>query len=281
MILDTEGGEPALDKITLNDAEGTRVLPTEKDFRELLQNDTFEVGPSDQISITYEDESPFNPSNRIHESYMSANYYNANLAPVFAQFTELPNGQTKESYGTLRRFDAGDPIRVSVTDFDADITPEIDQISFNVRTSSGEVISLTAPETEENSGVFIGSFFPVDGDPQREVEIRLQSGDDVIISYLDQENTDPGIPWQREALLEQTFWADPQFRVYNSYPERLTSEEIAAREAALASGDLNRTKIQPAKNKASIFLSSIAWSSTDQKNHCRSIPCRKSQANIT
>ena len=233
VMLDSKGGEPAINAITMNDAAGERVLPTEKDYREFRQNDILEVGPSDRISITYEDGSPFNPSNDVHEAFMSANYFNASVSPVFAQFVPQPNGTTKEMFGTLRRFDAGDPIRVNITDFDADISADVDQISYTVRTSSGEEISLTAPETSENSGVFIGSFFPVDGDPARPEEIRLRSGDDVLINYRDEENTDPGIPWVREAILEQTFWADPQMRVFSSFPERLTDEEIAAYEASL------------------------------------------------
>ena len=198
-MLDYEGGVPAISKIELNDAAGERVLPTAKGYQELQKNDILEVGPNDKITITYEDGAPYNPNNSLHEAYMSADYYNGNVTPVIAVFEDMADGRTQEKYATLRRFDVGDPIRVSITDFDADISPEMDSVAFKLRASSGHEIELTAPETDANSGNFVGSFFPVSGEPGRDSELRIEPGDDVIITYRDNENTDPGIPWDREA----------------------------------------------------------------------------------
>ena len=63
--------------------------------------------------------------------------------------------------------------------------------------------------------MFLGVVFPVAGDPNRPSELKVTPGDDVILSYMDMENVNPGIPWKREVAVEQVRYTDPQVRVYN------------------------------------------------------------------
>jgi tetratricopeptide (TPR) repeat protein len=226
-MLDYEGGAPAISKIDLGDADGEKVLPMDKDFDELRRNQILEVGPGDRISVSYADPTPFSPASDQHEAYLSANFNNASLTPSFAIFKE-DGKQVSESYASLRRFEIGDAVRVVITDYDADISAEVDSVSFTVTTSSGQKLELTAPETEEHSGTFVGTFFPVEGDPGRESELKVEVGDDVVVTYRDQENTDPGIPWDRQAIVEQVVWSDPEVRVFSTKTEELPEDEQAA-----------------------------------------------------
>ena len=63
--------------------------------------------------------------------------------------------------------------------------------------------------------VFQAVLIPVAGDPKRPSELKIKPGDDVILSYMDQENINPGIPWKREFSVEQVWYTTPQLRVYD------------------------------------------------------------------
>lgn len=63
--------------------------------------------------------------------------------------------------------------------------------------------------------VFQAVLIPVAGDPNRPSELKIKPGDDVILSYMDQENINPGIPWKREFSVEQVWYTQPQLRVYD------------------------------------------------------------------
>ena len=84
-------------------------------------------------------------------------------------------------------------------------------------------------ETEAHSGIFIGKVFPVSGTPQRPSEVQVGPSDDLILSYLDKENTDPGIPWNRVYAVEQTSDAVPELRIYDVTSRPLTEEEMKER----------------------------------------------------
>lgn len=231
-MLDYEGGAPSIRKIQLGDEEGERVLPMDRDFDELRRNQILEVGPGDRISLSYTDPTPFSSQNDQHEAYLSANFYNASLTPAFSQYRESGSTVT-ESYAPLRRFEIGDTVRVRIQDYDADVSSEIDVLRYRVTTSAGVELELEAPETEPHSGVFVGTVFPVSGAPQRDSELTIAAGDDVVVTYRDNENTDPGIPWDRSELIEQVVWTEPEMRVMSSHTEELPEDERLARLAQL------------------------------------------------
>jgi hypothetical protein len=76
-------------------------------------------------------------------------------------------------------------------------------------------VNVEALETDAHSGIFIGTLFPVAGEPQRPTEVKVAQGEDLLVKYADQENTDPGIPWERTSLVEQTGGDESSLRVYD------------------------------------------------------------------
>jgi TolA-binding protein len=72
--------------------------------------------------------------------------------------------------------------------------------------------------------------FPVAGEPGRPTEITVKASDDLHIAYLDRENTDPGIPWERIGLVEQAGSEGPELRVYDVASRQLDDKELAALE---------------------------------------------------
>ena len=227
-FMDVEGGIPAVKKIRASDMGGNVILPLAEDFDVLRRNEILEIGADDRVTINYQDPTPFDDNNTVHEAFMQASYHNASLFPAFPVAGE----NNSVSLAQVRRFEAGDPVRVLITDFDRDTSAEPDVVNYQVRTSSGATADLEAIENANHSGVFVGAFFPVDGEPSRASELKVLDGDDIQIIYRDDENTDPGIPWPREALLERVVWRDPVLRVASTISEKLPPEEIAAAVAA-------------------------------------------------
>ncbi|MDA1141766.1 MAG: hypothetical protein O3B01_24650 [Planctomycetota bacterium] len=213
LIEDYEGDAPAISKIELKNAEGKQVLPTKQDLLSLVRNQVLEIVPGDRITVTYRDPKTVTPANDTHEALLTATYTNAELSATFVEFT-MNNKERVASYIPMRRFNPGDKVNVFISDADADVSEKLDTLKFTARASGGEEKEFIALETSEHSGVFIGGFFPVKGEPGKEHEITVKEGDQLIISYMDMENTDPGIPWKRAYAVEQSFYVDPQVRIY-------------------------------------------------------------------
>jgi len=214
LMTDFETDAPAIHKIHLTDASGRQVLPTKLDFMQLRKNRTLEIVPGDRITVSYEDPKPLTRGTEQHEAFLTASYTNAEISACFVDYTISDDGERTPHYIPMRRFDAGDKINVFIQDPDCDVSEKLDTVRFTARTSDGKPIELTALETEEHSGVFLGALFPIAGTPQRKSELTVRKGDDVILTYLDRENTDPGIPWSRTFAVEQVWFAPPEVRLY-------------------------------------------------------------------
>ncbi len=227
LLVDFESDAPAIEKIGLTDAAGEKLLPTEQDFMTLRENGVLEIVPGDRVTVVYEDPRVITRGKEHHEAFLTATYTNAAINACFVEFTQR-GGERQARYVPMRRFDPGDKINVLINDPDMDVSEKQDTVSFTVRTSEGEPKELAALETTEHSGVFVGGVFPIQGEPQRDSEIKVVRGDDVILSYTDTENTDPGIPWTRTAIVEQVWFEPPTLRVYDVESRPLTDEELAA-----------------------------------------------------
>jgi outer membrane protein assembly factor BamD (BamD/ComL family) len=216
-MLDFEGPAPSIQKVNLNEHNGTERLPLKFNYRDLMKNDVLEIAPGDRISVFYEDNSTLRGEPRMFEAFMSATYTNGSVQALFHEI-DTSEDVPKESFIPLRRFEPGDPITVKINDPDHDVSDLADVLDFEVTSSSGLKVTLQAVETEEHSGIFQGRFFPVVGGDMagREDAIQIGAGDDLEVSYLDSENTDQGIPWQRRVTLEQVVWSDPELRVLST-----------------------------------------------------------------
>jgi TolA-binding protein len=214
-LADFEGDAPAIRRIALQAADGRELLPSKDDLLGLRKNQILETLPGDRITLSYEDPTPITREKRVQEASLSATFYNAALSACFVESILDPQGNRKPFYVTMRRFRGGDPINVFIRDPDGDVSDEQDTLKFSARTTSGKPVTLDALETEVHSGVFIGKVFPVEGAPQRPAEITLAPADDVEIAYVDQNNTEYGIPWRRLFLVEQAGTNAPRMRVYD------------------------------------------------------------------
>lgn len=210
VIEDFEGDAPAINRWTLSDSQGNRILPLDRDLTRLHEENNLYIIPGDRISVTYTDPVTLSRDREVHEAFLQATYHNATIQPAFSQYRE----DGEETLFTMRRYQLGDAVNVVITDPDQDVSDRKDTVTFTVRNALGDSISLEALETGPHSGVFIGRFFPVAGEPQRASEIRVREGDDLTLVYRDETNTDPGIPWDRTAVIEQAFYMDPELRIY-------------------------------------------------------------------
>ena len=102
-----------------------------------------------------------------------------------------------------------------IADPDMDVSPEPDRVGFTVSAGRSKPVAIEALETEPHSGIFIGTLFPVAGEPQRPTEVKVAPGEDLLLKYVDKENLDPGIPWERASLVEQTGGDESSLRVYD------------------------------------------------------------------
>ncbi|MCG3148814.1 MAG: Outer membrane protein assembly factor BamD [Verrucomicrobiae bacterium] len=232
-LVDFETDAPAIKRLTLTDATGLTVLPAAADVINARKNQILEVVPGDRVTITYEDPRVITKERQVLTESLRATYHNATLSACFIESRVDANGNRRPEYIPLRRFKPGDAVNIFIKDADGDISDAQDKVKFWARVGDGQRINLEALETELHSGVFIGKVFPVAGAPQRPAELTVRSGDDVLIGYLDEENTDPGVPWDRTVVVEQTVETTPVLKVYDMVSRPLTEDElkVAARAA--------------------------------------------------
>ncbi len=224
ILTDFELDAPAISKIRLTDAAGEKILPTEYDFLSLRKNDVLEIVPGDQVTISYKDPRILAGGREIHEQFLTATYSNATVSAAFVRY-EVKGAQRTTRYVPMRRFKEGDTVVVFIRDPDGDVSEKLDTLKFTARTSEGQPVEFQAIETEPHSGVFVRKLFPVTGEPKRDTEIKVRTGDDIVIHYMDRENTDPGIPWPRQVIVEQVWYAPPQVRAYKVTTSPLPADE--------------------------------------------------------
>jgi len=228
LLADFEGDAPAIEKIHLTARDGRKLLPTEVDLLSLKTNQVLEIVPGDRVSVSYRDPRYISERDRVREAFLSATYANGSItAALLTGYTTSNDGLRQPQYVGLRRFKPGDTIMVVVNDTDADVSGQLDTVSFTMRTGDGEPVELEALETESHSGVFLGKIFAVQREPQRKSEIQVAEGEDLVLSYYDRENTDPGIPWERSVTIASVVYMEPEFRVFDIESSRLSDEEIA------------------------------------------------------
>ncbi len=226
-LADFEGQAPAINRITLTDAAGAAVLPPETDILGLKQNATLEIVPGDRITVAYEDPSPIEKARAVRETQLTATFRNAVVTACTIESFLNQHGVREPVYIPLRRFTVVDSVAVFIEDPDRDTSDQPDKATFRVTCGNRTTAALEAVESEPHSGIFVGRVFPVTAEAARPVEIRVGDDEDLTIVYLDEENTDPGIPWERRATVEQTVGDAPEVRVYTTSSRLLTTNELA------------------------------------------------------
>jgi len=238
LLVDFETDAPAISKVHLTSRDGRQLLPSTVDLLALKTNNILEVVPGDKVSVVYKDPRCISKDKRVREAFLSATYANGKLdAALLTGYHEDAEGMRQPTYIGLRRFKPDDTICVVVNDADADTSEKLDTVTFTTRTGDGKPVELQALETAKHSGVFVGKVFVVEEEPQRKSEIRVAEGEDLVFAYIDQENTDPGIPWERTATIESVVYVEPEFRVFNTESTLLPEEEIAQQQAKKGSSE--------------------------------------------
>ncbi len=234
MLADFETDAPAITRVTLEDTAGRQILPTREDFRKLKQNDQLEIVPGDRITISYDDPKVVDQAKSALSAFLSATFSNAELSACFVEYNLSSGGERQEEFIPMRRFQPGDAVKVFIKDPDADVSDKLDVVEFTVRTEGAEPVTLKALETAEHSGIFMGTALPILEAPQRENEVKIARGEDLLLAYFDHENTDPGVPSWRNYRVEQASAIAPQLRVYDVSSVPLDEKQLTNYQQAQA-----------------------------------------------
>ena len=222
------GDAVEVSEIRMQDNKGALVLPADNDFSMALNNDQLEVAPGDRVTVTYLDAITSEGSRRPLSQQLGSSFTNGEIGFYFEELTATDSGMAR-SLNSAYRFRPGDDFLVVVTDSDLDVSPDADRVEIQVRSRSGETLVLSAVEVRgerdaEDAPVHSGRFQALlrtrsdaatGGDT-----MRVGSGDRVVASYTDTENTSPGIPADREISLESVQQAEPFFTFYHTWRER-------------------------------------------------------------
>jgi len=221
VLADFETDAPAISKVTLTDRADREILPTKEDFTKLKQNGVLEIVPGDRLTISYEDPKVIDTAKKSLSAFMSATFSNAEVSACFVEYDLDQRGERVAQYIPMRRFKPGDAIKVFINDPDGDVSEKMDVIEVTARTEGGQPIKVKAVETDEHTGIFVGTVLPISEAPQRDGELQVKAGEDVQIGYFDKENTDPGVPVYRSYRVEQALDEAPHLRILS-----LTSEPV-------------------------------------------------------
>jgi len=191
-------------------------IPTETDVLALSDNDQLEIAGGDVVRATYTDEvtQANSGGSRLIAGQLQATYFNGTVAPIAYDFVRDRNGSVDEVRKRLKRVDPGDRLIVEITDYDRDQSVTRDKLQFQVSVNDGEPVTLTATETEENSGVFtkeVDTAAKAEGD-----RLVVEAGDRVNIRYVDEQNTFPGHSVPRESVVYVSHATEAKVRILES-----------------------------------------------------------------
>ena len=216
-----EGVAPTVKKVSLTDREGKALIPVARDFMELRDNDQLEVLPGDTITARYQDPKSATPKRDRHEQRLNVAFNDAKLSASFLNYKETETGR-ELVLEPIRRFRYDDAVAIVVEDPDMDASPEKDIIDVTVTSSSGGNAVIKAVETEEHSGLFLARIFPVNAEPSRASEIKVTEGGTLTAVYRDTENLSPGIPTDREVIIQHARYIEPSLAPYTTTTKQLT-----------------------------------------------------------
>ena len=208
LIQKFSGTAPRIAEMQVRNAAGILLIPARAEVTP-ANEDALRLTPSDRVTATYEDESstvsPGKP--RSLAQGLQATYYNGKIDFVSYDFKQLKNQTVPEKFvKQVRRVNPGSRVIVRVTDYDSDVSDQRDKVQFTLKASDGTAQALEATETEPFSGVFTKE---IDiWSAERPNGIKLGPGVTLEASYQDSQNTDPGAPMNRTALIEAVPEAD-------------------------------------------------------------------------
>ncbi|MFW5682582.1 MAG: tetratricopeptide repeat protein, partial [Phycisphaeraceae bacterium] len=228
------GNQISVSQMRVLDTERNRVIPVDRDFREGLNNDTLEIAPGDEITVTYNDLKRLDTDAPTLASSLNARYYDGSIRIVNEVIT-TNNGRRTIEYNPARRFSVGDQLAILVEEYDADLTSDADTLEVVAESSSGGRVTLQALEQrrqhQRGDAVHSGRFLGVlkTGAQGGGDTLAVEPGDRITVRYLDRENTDPGVPSYREYSLYEGGERDGDYFVYRTRIEMVEDDSIETR----------------------------------------------------
>ncbi len=253
-FLDYVGREVEVKKLYIQDTDGKLIIPVETDYSDALQNETLEVAPGDTITVTYIDERTSSGETRIRENSIDSSFTDAQANFFFEKIEETGYGNKLNLYDAYR-FIPGDMLLLSVIDPDGDLTPEADKVVVRVSTRSGQSAELSLVEQNKrfdniprnvsdnvagiHGGHFLGQLRTCEvGNTNAPASVlRIAPGDAITLSYMDRENTNPGIPVERTATVMAAQPSVPELTLFDTSIERV---EDTSYDAKLRLGQIRR-----------------------------------------
>ncbi len=202
------GTAPRIAEIEVSDAGGAVLIPT-KGEANVAGGESLRLTPSDRITAAYEDEVSIASLGkpRTLTQQLQATYYNGTIDFVAYDFKERKGQTVPDKFvKQVRRVDPGQRVVIRVTDYDADVSDQRDKVKFTLKTSDGKTQTMEATETEPFTGVFTKELDI--WSPEHPEGLKLEPGVTLEAAYLDEQNTDPGAPILRTALLQPVAAAD-------------------------------------------------------------------------
>jgi len=241
----------AISEMSAMDADGKFFLPVKSDFSDAQANDTLEVAPGDHIVVRYTDSVTASGVKRVLERGLGSSFTDGNISLNFESVsTGSGGGVPTISYHEALRFIPGDSLVVIVRDSDLDVTEKADVVNVTVETSLGgtqkmRLIEQTPntrdwkPEDGVHTGTFLGllktvrenATLPTNaaGKVSSKLTLRMSDSDMISVSYEDRENTLPGVPTLRTAVLHSTKPSEPKLRLFQTRKETVVDTSDAAK----------------------------------------------------
>ena len=230
---DVKSPDVALSRISAKNDKDEPILPVASDFSDSQQNDTLEVAPGDKIIVRYEDERTTSGEKKVLQRDLDSSFNDAKVRFIFEEVVDRS--------GRVGAFDAfrfvpGDTLVLCVTDPDCDVSDEADKLEVSIRNNAGQVFKKRLTEYRPrwawngqggdaygmHSGIFMGVIKTcAESNTNAPANVLRVSNEDLLtVSYEDRENTDPGVPFERQARIFASRPATPSLTFFNVRKER-------------------------------------------------------------
>jgi TolA-binding protein len=219
-------------------------IPSQADVVALAGNQDLEIAGGDKITATYIDEIVPGDSGRarVLTANLTATFFNADVTPIIYDFARAYDGGVNVRPRRVLRIEPGERFIAQIRDYDEDRSNDPDTVPIEIAVNDGKPVTLTAAETQPNSGLFTKE---IDTSAKEERDrITVKPGDRIFCRYLDKQNTFPGHAVVRETVLLVNEPTPGRVRVLDtvvkmpptpSKPTAKTSKPPAASQAVPAS----------------------------------------------
>jgi TolA-binding protein len=185
-----EGRDVAVKKATVRNTFGAVIVPSPLNASQSANNDVLELGPGDKVDVSYIDEHRIRRDDNRLRASLKSGFFNAHVMLAYETIEIDEEGERTIVYDPAYRFRAGvtESVVCHVTDYDADVSDEMDKVKVFAETSQGEKVEMEALETEAHSGEFL-AILRLGAEAGKDT-VKIAKGDSVTLSYSDEENSD-------------------------------------------------------------------------------------------